>query len=184
LLAKAMGFATPADANGGATTLPFPDDTHQSYFPTVAPIAAGGYFWVFFDAIRHYGNLGIQRQLWGFAIDISPTGSYTTDSSHPAFYLPGQEFGAGNHRAFAALDPCKKDGDSCTSGIDCCGGTCYFPNGQVEFGENIGSCSAPKMNSCAQRDEKCKTDADCCPPAAGQPANSCIAGFCAYIPLN
>jgi hypothetical protein len=184
LLAKAMGFNTPAEATSGTTTLPFPDDTHQSYFPTVAPIAAGGYFWVFFDGIRHYGNLGIQRQLWGAAIDISASSSYAGDPSHPAFYLPGQEFGAGNHRAFAALDPCKRDGDTCTSGIDCCGGSCSFPNSTSEFGiDQIGSC-APQQNSCARRDERCKTDADCCPPATGQPANSCIAGFCAYISLN
>jgi hypothetical protein len=33
-------------------------------------VAAGGYFWLFFDAMRHYGSLGLQRQLWGVAIDI------------------------------------------------------------------------------------------------------------------
>jgi hypothetical protein len=183
LLAKAMGFNAPADANGGMTSLPFPEDTHQNYFPTVAPIAAGGYFWVFFDSIRHYGNLGIQRQLWGTALDIQADGSYVADPSHPAFYVPGQEFGAGNHRAFAALDPCKKNGDSCTSGIDCCGGSCSFPTTPQEFGEPVGTC-APQMNTCAKRDERCKHDIDCCPPDPGQPANSCIAGFCAYIPLN
>jgi hypothetical protein len=183
ILAQAMGYATPADAMSGKTILPFPDDLHQNYFPTVAPIAAGGYFWVFFDSIRHYGNLGIQRQLWGAAIDIHPDGSYTTDPSHPAFYLPGQEFGAGNHRAFAALDPCKKDGDTCTSGIDCCGGACVFPSMPQEFGEPVGTCS-PQMNTCAKRDEKCRTDADCCLPEPGQQPNSCIAGFCAFIPLN
>jgi hypothetical protein len=183
ILAQAMGYATPADAMSGKTILPFPDDLHQNYFPTVAPIAAGGYFWVFFDSIRHYGNLGIQRQLWGAAIDIHPDGSYTTDPSHPAFYLPGQEFGAGNHRAFAALDPCKKDGDTCTSGIDCCGGACVFPATPQELVEPVGTCS-PQKNTCAKRDERCRTDADCCLPEPGQQPNSCIAGFCAFIPLN
>ena len=101
----------------------------MNYFPTVSPVAAGGYFWLFFDSVRHYGNLGVQRQLWGAAIDIAADGSYAVDRSHPAFYLPGQELGTGNHRAFAALDPCKKDGDSCTSGIDCCGGFCFVPDG-------------------------------------------------------
>jgi hypothetical protein len=183
LLAKTMGFDTPADADSGKTYLPFPDDLHAAYFPTVAPIAAGGYFWLFFDSIRHYGNLGLQRQLWGAAIDIQPNGSYQSDPSHPAFYLPGQEYGAGNHRAFAALDPCKRDGDSCTSGVDCCGGTCTLPSDVSEFAEPVGTCS-PKKNSCAKRDERCTTSADCCPPAQGQPANSCIAGFCAYVSLN
>jgi len=77
----------------------------------VSPVAAGGYFWVFFDSLRHYGNLGLQRQLWGAAVEISATGDYTVDRSAPAFYLPGQELGTGNHRAFAALDPCKMDGN-------------------------------------------------------------------------
>jgi hypothetical protein len=183
LLAKAMGFNTPEDAAAKRTYLPFPDDIGQSYFPTVAPIAAGGYFWVFFDSIRHYGNLGTQRQLWGFAIDIQANGSYTADLSHPAFYLPGQEFGAGNHRAFAALDPCKKDGDTCTSGIDCCGGTCTILSA-AELVEPTGTCNPPPVDSCAKRDEKCSTDADCCPPAANEPPNACIAGFCAFVPLN
>jgi hypothetical protein len=183
MLAQAMGFKTPADAASGTTYLPFPDDVHQAYFPTVSPIAAGGYFWVFFDAIRHYGNLGTQRQLWGFAIDIQADGAYATDLSHPAFYLPGQEFGAGNHRAFAALDPCKRDGDSCTSGIDCCGGACNIPPGQSEFGTATGTCG-PITNSCAKRDERCLSDVDCCPPGPGETQNFCIAGFCAYISLN
>ena len=123
----------------------------------------------------------MQRQLWGAAIDIHADGTYTSDPSHPAFYLPGQEFGTGNHRAFAALDPCKKDGDKCSSGIDCCGGFCYFDKEPDEFGEAIGSCT-PKMNTCAMRDERCTADADCCPPDPGMPANMCIAGFCAFIP--
>ncbi|MFI5306589.1 MAG: TolB family protein [Polyangiales bacterium] len=185
VLAKAMGYNTPDDAANDKPYLTFPDELHQTYFPTIAPIAAGGYFWLFFDSIRHYGNLGLQRQLWGAAIDIAADGSYAYDPSHPAFYLPGQEFGAGNHRAFAALDPCKKDGDSCTSGIDCCGGTCNFPEGTGEFATDaVGTCSPPKMNACAKRDERCTSTADCCPPEAGQPPNTCIAGFCAFISVQ
>ena len=181
LLAKAMGYATPADAASGTTYLPFGSaELHHSYFPTVSPVAAGGYFWVFFDSIRHYGVLGSQRQLWGAAIDIQADGSYKLDPSHPAFYLPGQELGTGNHRAFAALDPCKKDGDKCTSGIDCCGGFCYI-DGPAELVEPVGSCT-PKKNQCAKRDERCLGDSDCCPPMPGETANSCIAGFCAFIP--
>ncbi|HEX4353863.1 MAG TPA: dickkopf-related protein, partial [Polyangiales bacterium] len=184
VLARAMGFNTPADAANDATYLPFGmDDIHHSYFPTVSAVAAGGYFWVFFDSIRHYGNLGLQRQLWGAAIDISADGSYKLDPSHPAFYLPGQEFGAGNHRAFAALDPCKKDGDTCSTGIDCCGGFCYISSMTTELVTPTGTCS-PKMNTCAKTDERCTTSSDCCPPTAGQPQNSCIAGFCAIVQLN
>ena len=183
LLAKAMGYNTPEDAAQNVTYLPFgADDVHHSYYPTVSPVAAGGYFWVFFDSVRHYGNLGLQRQLWGAAIDIAPDGSYKTDPSYPAFYLSGQESGTGNHRAFAALDPCRKDGDSCTSGIDCCGGYCYIDQPAGEFGDPVGSCS-PKKMMCAKRDERCASSADCCPPEGEEPANTCIAGFCAYVPL-
>lgn len=186
LLARAMGFQTPQDATDATqqrTSLPFADDTHQSYFPTVAPIAAGGYFWVFFDGIRHYGNRGIQRQLWGFAIDIQASGRYVEDHSHPAFYLPGQEPGAGNHRAFAALDPCKPTGDSCSSGVDCCGGACRIPDAAGEQAEPLGTCE-PRQTECAKRDERCQSDSDCCTPEPGQPADWCIAGFCAYVPLE
>jgi hypothetical protein len=173
LLAKAMGFSTAADAQQGTTYLPFgDDDLHHNYFPTVSPVAAGGYFWVFFDTLRHFGSLGSQRALWGFAIDVQPNGSYVTDPSHPPFYLPGQEFGtsSNNHRAFAALDPCKQDGAACTTGIDCCGGRC-----------GAGTCSQPpppEQKSCAKRDERCATAADCCVSN-----DYCINGFCAYVDL-
>ncbi|HKU38788.1 MAG TPA: dickkopf-related protein [Polyangiales bacterium] len=180
VLAKAMGYDTPEDAAKGTTYLPFGvEDLHHAYYPTVSPVGAGGYFWVFFDSVRHYGNRGLQRQLWGAAIDISADGTYTRDPSHPAFYVSGQEFGTGNHRAFAALDPCRKDGDKCTSGIDCCGGSCYIESA-AELVDPVGTCS-PQKRMCANKDERCTTDADCCPPPDGQLPYSCIAGFCAYV---
>jgi hypothetical protein len=180
VMAKAMGYNTPEDVAMKKTYLPFgEEDLHKSYYPTVSPVAAGGYFWVFFDSIRHYGGRGLQRQLWGAAIDIAADGSYKVDLSHPAFYLPGQEAGTGNHRAFAALDPCRKDGDSCTSGIDCCGGSCYIDKPE-ELVEPVGSCM-PRKTTCAKRDERCTADADCCPPPDNGLPYSCIAGFCAYV---
>jgi hypothetical protein len=181
ILARAMGLNAPDDTAG---YLPFgADDLHKHYYPTVSPVAAGGYFWLFFDSIRNYGNLGLQRQLWGTAIEIRSDGDYSVDRSAPAFYLPGQEFGTGNHRAFAALDPCKKDGDTCTSAVDCCGGTCNFPP-PMENIEPVGSCSPPMMNMCAKQDEKCTTDRDCCLPLPGEPPLSCIAGRCAMVTLE
>jgi hypothetical protein len=185
VLAKAMGYLTPEDAASGKSYLPFgAEELSHNYFPTVSPVAAGGYFWVFFDAVRHYGNQGLQRQLWGAAVDISPDGKYVTDPSHPAFYLPGQEFGTGNHRAFAALDPCKRDGDTCSTGIDCCGGFCKIPEGvNNEFGQAVGMCSSD-VPMCAKRDERCVEDSDCCPPAGNDPPNVCIAGFCAFVELK
>jgi hypothetical protein len=182
-LARANGFKTAADAEKNSTYLPFgPDDLNHNYYPTVSPVASGGYFWVFFDSIRNYGNLGLQRQLWGAAIDISADGNYTVDPSHPPFYLSGQEAGAGNHRAFAALDACHMDGESCTSGIDCCGGFCYAAAPVGEFTEPMGKCS-PMQVTCSNRDEKCVHDEDCCPPEDGESPEVCIAGFCAYVPV-
>jgi len=187
VLARAMGFADANDAAAGKTYMPFGDkDIKKAYFPTVSPVAAGGFFWVFYDAVRNYGNLGVQRALWGTAVEISPQGDYSVDRSHPPFYIPGQELNTGNHRAFTALDPCKSDGDKCTSGVDCCGGYCTFPqtsDGQ-EFpdSERVGSCaSAPK--ECSATDERCKVDADCCDAKPGQAPLSCISGFCSELLL-
>ena len=74
------------------------------------------------------------------------------------------------NRAFAALDPCRKDGDTCTTGIDCCGGFCT---------NNICAAPPPPMMGpppCAHTDEKCSTDADCC-----NSGDRCISGFCGQI---
>jgi hypothetical protein len=182
VLAQAMGYATPDDAKAGTTYLPFAaEELHHNFFPTVSPVAAGGYFWLFFDSYRHYGNLGLQRQLWAAAIDIAPDGTYAVDRSHPPFYLPGQELGTGNHRAFAALDPSKMEGDSCTSGTDCCGGYCYVEKPDDEFGEAVGSCTSHPPTKCSHTNERCATYADCCAPTDGSTANMCINGFCAVL---
>lgn len=171
------------------TYLPFGTlDLHRNYFPTVSQVASGGYFWVFFDTWRHYGNLGVQRQLWGFAIDISRDG-YTTDPSHPPFYLPGQEFGtANNHRAFVALDACKQSGETCMSPISCCEGTtCLFDEATAtQHGLAVGTCGAPppppadcsQCAICAKQDERCTSTTDCC-----DKDNACINGFCAFVEL-
>jgi hypothetical protein len=170
------GMAAPlARANGidpgGAVMLPYGErDAHKNYIPTVSPVAAGGYFWVFFTSKRNYGNLFIgdppeinaeAKKIWVAAIDIDAAPG--TDPSHPAFFLPGQELESGNIRAFAALEPCRNDGDSCETGIDCCCGFC------IE-----GQCGC--RQGCAMLDEKCETAADCCDPNA-----ACIGGFCAFV---
>jgi hypothetical protein len=180
MLAKAMGFASEQDIAGDKTYLPFgAEELHHHYYPTVAPVPAGGYFWVLFDSWRHYGNQGLQRQLWGTAVDVSADGTYAADPSHPAFYLTGQEAATGNHRAFAALDPCMKDGDTCTSGTDCCGGFCYVTDDKLEF-EAVGSCTSHPP-SCSKTNERCTTSGDCCDPEPGQQPNICIAGYCAMV---
>ncbi len=170
----ASGVAHKLDAaNGqrpnGASYLPYPGrDEHLNFYPTVSPVAAGGYFWVFFTSRRNYGNTLVDpndgpasKKLWVAAINIgAPAGG---DASHPAFYLPGQELASGNIRAFATLAPCKASGSSCTSGIDCCGGAC-----------NAGGCGTP--TGCSGVDDKCTTSADCCGGGL-----SCINGFCSQV---
>jgi hypothetical protein len=145
-------------------------DLHKNFFPTGVPVAAGGQFWMFFTSRRTYGNLKTgdvnapeAKQLWAAALKIGAEG----DISYPAFYLRGQELASGNVRAFAALEPCKADGQSCETGIDCCGRFCT---------DNV--CAPPK--GCARVDEGCKTAADCCPPPNGERIE-CIAGFCAVV---
>jgi hypothetical protein len=157
-------------ANGGSPSyLPYPGrDEHLDFYPTVSPVAAGGYFWVFFTSRRNYGNTIVgtvddpkSKKIWVSAISIE--GQAGTDTSHPAFYLPGQEVASGNIRAFATLSPCKGDGQSCSTGVDCCGGFC----------EN-GQCGG--ASGCAHTDEKCAKDSDCC-----DTTQKCIGGFCAAV---
>jgi hypothetical protein len=107
ILSRAMGFAASGgDGSPGAMYLPFgPADAHQNYDPAVFPSPSGGYAWVLFDSMRHYGNMGTLRQIWVTALDVSPGGTYATDPSHPPFLLPGQEIGTGNFRPIAAPVP-------------------------------------------------------------------------------
>jgi hypothetical protein len=171
LLARAMGFDTLDDSERGSTYLPFgADDLHRNYFPSVAPIAAGGYFSVFFDSLRHYGNLGKQRALWAFALEIASDGRYAIDPSHPPFYLPGQEFGSTNHHAVAALDKCRPDAARCTAGVECCSGRC-----------RAGVCSAAGED-CARVDERCTRPEDCCTLSGAGERSLCIANVCASLP--
>lgn len=169
------GIAHKLDAangyNGNGTSyLPYPGrDEHLNFYPTISPVAAGGYFWVFFTSRRNYGNVqadttdpAADKKLWVSAINIGAQPG--TDASHPAFYLPGQELASGNIRAFATLSPCKSNGSSCTSGVDCCGGAC-----------NGGTCGTPM--GCSGDGNKCTTTADCC---SGQ-GLQCINGYCSTV---
>jgi hypothetical protein len=158
-------------ANGydhGQSYLPYPGrDEHLNFYPTVSPVASGGYFWVYFTSRRNYGNMLVldptdvkSMKIWVSALEIGETGQAV---SHPAFYLPGQELVSGNIRAFAALEPCKADGMSCASGIDCCGGSCQ-------------NAACGKPTGCSQLDEKCSAASDCCDQSL-----QCINGYCATI---
>lgn len=177
-------------------------DAIANYYPTVLPVAVGGYFWVFWTSTRDFGHRNLdapatavasdvifgsssasqafRKRIWVGAIRQSPggelAGGIDSDPSTPGFYLEGQSE-TGNTRGFAALNPCMPSGSECTSGLDCCTGYCNVMDGAAtgQCGEKI---------SCAKTNEKCSTDSDCCPPAEGQPQNMCIGGFCNFIVLN
>ncbi len=181
----------------GSFTLPYgeTEEAHSNYEPTVLPIAVGGYYWVVFTSRRCYGNTiapggtvaggddrwgyhsttaevpSVRKKLWIAAIDMS---GGSGDRSHPPFYLPGQEIDAGNMRGFAALDPCRADGDTCASAAECCGGFCRQSDAG-DGGTPILQC-VPRPDGCSQEEEACTADADCCDAALG---STCINGHCA-----
>jgi hypothetical protein len=179
VVSAAGGTASALDAAngyaGGQSYLPYPGrDEHLNFYTTVSPVASGGYFWVYFTSRRSYGNMLASSnatitvadatdtksmKIWVTPLQILETGQI---ESHPAFFLPGQELVSGNIRAFAALEPCKADGQSCSTGIDCCGGAC-----------TSSQCGKPK--GCSNLDEKCKAKSDCC----DQSSQDCIGGYCA-----
>jgi hypothetical protein len=143
-------------------------DEGVDFYPTVNPVSSGGYFWVYFTSRRAYGNLYDKgsgdigsKAIWVSAIDIGAAAG--TDPSHPAFYLPGQELGSGNIRAFAVLPVCKGDGSGCESGLDCCGGSC-----------TSGKCGVPQ--ACAGEGDRCTATVHCC-----NPADQCLGGYCGFI---
>jgi hypothetical protein len=173
-------------------------DKQNNYYPTVMPVAVGGYFWVFWTAVRDYGNKlagrdpnakmtaaaeAIKKRIWGVAIKpkkptVELQDPTLTDPSFPGFYLDGQSE-SGNVRAFAALNPCSANGASCTSGLDCCCGYCSAAPGAA-----AGSCTC-EIPKCAKINEKCKTTADCCPAAKpDDPEPICIGGYCGFVMLN
>ena len=174
---SAPGQAHALDQANGASYLPFPGrDEHLNFYPSVMPVASGGYFWVFFTSRRQYGNAMADstgavpdpvfnaetKKLWVTAINIGAAPG--TDPSHPAFYLPGQELTSGNIRPFATLNPCKADNGSCETGVDCCGGSCSSKICQ----------KAPP--GCVQANNKCASAADCCDKSL-----QCINGYCSSV---
>jgi hypothetical protein len=173
-------------------------DASSNYFPTVMPVAVGGYFWVFWTSMRGYGNRwtgrepgnitiaaaeAIKKRIWAAAIKprmplVENDDPTLVDPSTPGFYLEGQSE-SGNVRAFAALNPCLADGASCNSGLDCCCGYCL-----QEAGAGTGTCSC-EVPMCSKVNEKCTKDSDCCPPESpDDPVLQCLGGFCGFLQLN
>ncbi len=190
----ADGYEVAATPSGSIQpNLDHSQDATMNYEPTVNPIASGGYAWVVFTSRRMYGNVatippycsdprGVNlapntanplatnittKKLWVAAVAINQAAG--TDSSFPAFYLPGQELIAGNSRGFWSLDPCEANGASCTSGDECCNGYCE-PDGT---GGALVCASGNPNNNCSAVGNKCVTATDCC-----DSSNLCVNGFC------
>ena len=181
-----------------------PKDANKSYQPTMLPVPAGGYRWVVFTSTRPYGNTinlpsvqqdfsdtstyagstykamtntaDIQSQLWVAAID--DTASDSTDRSHPAFWLPSQNYatnaanGYTNERGYWALDACHPTGNnaaaSCDLDEDCCGGVAPNKTAACRIDTPIKSpttrhCQAlPPNGGCVAENSACGSSADCC----------------------
>jgi hypothetical protein len=190
----ADGYQVAANPSGSIQpNLDHSQDATMNYEPTVNPIASGGYAWVVFTSRRMYGNVatippycsdprGVNlavnaanplatnittKKLWVAAIDLSQAAG--TDSSHPAFYLPGQELIAGNSRGFWSLDPCMANGSSCDIGDECCSGYCEPDS----TGALVCASGNPNNNNCSVVGNKCATANDCC-----DTTNVCVNGFC------
>jgi hypothetical protein len=184
----------------GKSYLPSSPDNHATdevlnYEPTIAPIASGGFAWMVFTSRRLYGNVATidpwfsdprehdltqtptTKKLWVAAIDLDvETAEFTElagdDPSHPAFYLPGQELLAGNTRGFWVVDPCKEDGKTCESGVECCTGYCQEEDdGKLTCGR--------KTDDCVQEFDHCDTRADCCDDTA-----ECVNHVCTMISVD
>jgi hypothetical protein len=182
-------------AGGGAIRLattddpPNPADHHASVEPTFDPKAAGGYSWVVFTSMRVWGNqpwpAGVsstttlvngRRRLWVAAIDQTIG---TTDPSHPAFYIEGQD-DAPNMRGFWANGPCIATpaagsdagaSASCTQDYQCCSGFCQN-----------GMCVDVSKIACNAVSTACTTSGDCCNAASNYVM--CINNVCTVAPAK
>jgi hypothetical protein len=111
------------------------------------------------------------KQLWVVAIDQNPTPG--VDPSHAPFHLEGQDETNLAMRGFMSLPPCARNGGTCTSGTDCCGGFC---TANEDGGAPVCTSVPP---ACATAGDKCTTTADCCGAASG---TTCINSVCSEPP--
>jgi WD40-like Beta Propeller Repeat len=158
-------------------------DLSWNYEPSFAPVAAGGYFWVVFTSRRTYGNIltgpaedtatpaSAVKQLWVAAIDLNPKPG--VDPSHAPFHLEGQDETNLAMRGFWSLPPCEADGQTCSTGTDCCGGYC---SGGADGGAPVCG-SMPQ--GCSQDGNKCSANSDCCDASSGV---TCINHVCSEAP--
>jgi len=171
LYVQNVSGAAPIELTTLTNSSPDPGDHDLSFEPTFNPVERGGYFWVVFTSERNWGNEVVgtknagQKRLWVAAID-SKTG--TTDPSHPAFFLEGQDETTANMRGFWALAACipTKGGGACTAGFQCCSGFC-----------DMGTCIDRGGSSCAAVGASCMQTSDCC----NATSVTCTGGKCEPI---
>jgi hypothetical protein len=187
-----------------------PLDRNKSYQATMLPQAAGGYRWAVFTSTRPYGNTlnlagqqdfsdttayapitdytKLQSMLWVAAVDDAPSGA--TDRSHPAFFLPNQNFnedptnGYLNERAYWVAEACRAPGNGAASACDvdedCCGGGAGTAVCRVDapatFPPTRHCFDLPTAGSCAPTDAACVSTDECCT------GDVCIDGSCTKPP--
>lgn len=158
-----------------------------NYKPTMNPtptVDANGnpeYYWMVFTSRRMFGNIATinpwwsdprrrdisqrvtPKKLWVAAIRANPTSG--SDPSFPAFYLPGQEWIAGNAKAYWVQDACvagsltRDASTECESSADCCSGSvCQL---EVPVGNPAKRHCVP-TSVCVDLGGTCSTSSDCC----------------------
>jgi hypothetical protein len=195
------GLAIPTGGNGHTSTV----EGFLDYEPTVNPQPVGGYIWVMFTSRRLYGNIATMnpwwsdprykpiggdngpttKKLWVAAIKASPTPGQ--DPSYPAFYLPGQEYLAGNSKGFWVLDACKAASatrtaaNECDSNLDCCGApqTAICSLQTPVANPPKRHCVPVGAAACVADGGTCTLDSECCNFAAGA---RCASGVCQTPP--
>jgi hypothetical protein len=166
-----------SDVNGGGLVqLSKASDDNHSFNPVFAPKSAGGYTWIVYISKRDYGHQLVsanRQQLWITALEDPPTPGQ--DPSSPPFYLRGQDNCELSENAYYALDPCKKDGEDCEHGIECCNKSCIYDEKLMKH-----VCKPPEGGACIPTGSgTCDEDTDCCDFADGI---VCINGFCEAKP--
>ncbi len=140
----------------------------DSFRPVFSPFNSGGYFWVLFTGTRTYGNAqsGVapgSKQIWVAAIRNRPDG--TMDPSEVPYYLDGQE-AVTNLSPYWAPPPCRDNGNACSTGSQCCSGTCDP--------DSTGSSTChPPSGACRARGASCGGGTDCCPGYVCTEAHIC-----------
>jgi hypothetical protein len=122
-----------ASTGGAPVRLSKASDPGALSWPKWAPVRhdyyGGKIMWLTFASARAYGlrlAAGAQTQLWMMAFDPAKA-ALGEDPSYPAFWLPFQDIGGGNHIAQWSTKvprkPCSTNGD-CDASETCVNGSC------------------------------------------------------------